>query len=100
MRFAAYILGAIVAMGWTAIVFLIGWAVRGRAERQREYYTQRLRYFTRDESGQVLIEYVLICALIGLACVVGSVTLASEINTGLSRVGSKLSKALIDTDPD
>lgn len=38
------------------------------------------RDLVRDESGQDLIEYALIAALIGLACIAGLKTLASQIN--------------------
>ncbi|MBZ5516336.1 MAG: Flp family type IVb pilin [Acidobacteriia bacterium] len=45
----------------------------------------------REESGQDLIEYALIAALIALAAVVGMNSVASAINTAFSSIGAKLS---------
>lgn len=47
-----------------------------------------------NESGQDLIEYALIAALIALAAVVGMSTLANNINNAFSSVGSRLSNAV------
>ncbi len=44
----------------------------------------------REESGQDLIEYALIAALIALAATVGMGTVATAINTAFSAIGSKL----------
>lgn len=44
----------------------------------------------REESGQDLIEYALIVALIALAATVGMSTLANGINTAFSKLGSIL----------
>lgn len=38
------------------------------------------RELIRDESGQDLIEYALVAALIGLGCIAGVKTLSSQIN--------------------
>ena len=46
--------------------------------------------FHRDESGQGLIEYVLILALIALAAVTAMQTLASDVNNAFSKVASML----------
>lgn len=48
----------------------------------------------RDESGQDLIEYALVAAIIGLAAVAAMSTLASNISNAFSAVGSKLSSAV------
>ncbi len=48
------------------------------------------RNLHRDESGQDLIEYALIAALIALGAVAGMGFVASEINSALSLIGSKL----------
>jgi pilus assembly protein Flp/PilA len=45
----------------------------------------------RDESGQDLIEYTLVAALIALAAVAGLPIIASAISSAFSRIGSKLS---------
>ena len=44
----------------------------------------------RDEHGQDLVEYALVVALIAFAAVAGMNTLASNINSAFSKVGSKL----------
>jgi pilus assembly protein Flp/PilA len=46
----------------------------------------------RDETGQDLIEYVLIIAIIAFAATVGMATVASKINLAFGNVGSKLDK--------
>jgi pilus assembly protein Flp/PilA len=53
-----------------------------------------LRNLLRDESGQDLIEYALVAAIIGLAAVAAMSTLASNISNAFSAVGSKLSSAV------
>jgi pilus assembly protein Flp/PilA len=45
----------------------------------------------REESGQDLIEYALLAALIALAATVGMGVVASDINNAFAKVGSKLS---------
>ena len=44
----------------------------------------------REESGQDLIEYALLAALIALAATVGMTTVASDINNAFTAIGSKL----------
>lgn len=44
----------------------------------------------KDEKGQDLVEYALVVALIALAATAGMNTLAGDINTAFSNVGSKL----------
>jgi len=44
----------------------------------------------RDESGQDLIEYALVAALIALAAIVGMSTVANAINAAFIAVGAKL----------
>jgi pilus assembly protein Flp/PilA len=53
-----------------------------------------LQGLVRDESGQDLIEYALVAAIIGLAAVAAMSTLASNISNAFSAVGSKLSSAV------
>jgi pilus assembly protein Flp/PilA len=53
-----------------------------------------LRTLRSDESGQDLIEYALIAALIGLGTVAAMSTLASNIATSFSNVGSQLTNAI------
>ena len=51
---------------------------------------QALRQALKDESGQDLVEYALIVALIALAAVVGMSGLANKINAAFTSVGTKL----------
>jgi pilus assembly protein Flp/PilA len=44
----------------------------------------------RDESGQDLIEYALVAALIALAAIIGMQTVANAINAAFIAVGSRL----------
>ncbi len=48
----------------------------------------------KDESGQDLIEYALVAALIAFAAVAAMQTLAQQINNAFSTIGSKLTSAL------
>jgi pilus assembly protein Flp/PilA len=54
-----------------------------------------LRHLHEDESGQDLIEYALVAALVGFAAVAGMNALATKINEAFSTIGSKLSSALV-----
>jgi Flp pilus assembly pilin Flp len=49
-----------------------------------------LRQFHTEESGQGLIEYLLIIALIALGAVVGMGSVASYINSAFLRIGTRL----------
>jgi pilus assembly protein Flp/PilA len=53
-----------------------------------------LSHFVRDESGQDLIEYALVAALIALGATAAMTTLAGSISTAFSSVGSKLNSAV------
>jgi pilus assembly protein Flp/PilA len=48
----------------------------------------------RNESGQDLIEYALVAALIAFAAVAGMNYVASAINNAFSAIGNKLSNAI------
>jgi pilus assembly protein Flp/PilA len=48
----------------------------------------------REESGQDLIEYALVAALIAFAAVTAMNGLAASINSAFSIIGSKLTSAL------
>jgi pilus assembly protein Flp/PilA len=48
----------------------------------------------REDSGQDLIEYALVAALIAFAAVVGMNNVASNINIAFSKIGSKLTSAI------
>jgi pilus assembly protein Flp/PilA len=53
-----------------------------------------LKKLQRDESGQDLIEYALIAALIALAAVAGIKTVGTGIATAFTNVTTQLSAAL------
>jgi pilus assembly protein Flp/PilA len=52
-----------------------------------------LRSLHNDESGQDLIEYALVAALIAFGAVAAMSTLSTKINTAFSVIGSKLTSA-------
>jgi pilus assembly protein Flp/PilA len=49
-----------------------------------------LRNLQQDESGQDLVEYALVAALIALATITGMQSLASTLNSTFSLIGSHL----------
>ncbi len=53
-------------------------------------YLETLKKLVRDESGQDLIEYALVAALIALGCIVAMKALATGIGTAFSGVSSTL----------
>ena len=53
-----------------------------------------LRNLHQEESGQDLIEYALVAALIAFAAVTAMNGLATSINSAFSVIGSKLTSAL------
>ena len=61
------------------------WLTKGR---------ELLVAFNRQESGQDLIEYALIAALIALGAIVGMGFVASAINNAFNSIGSKLSNTV------
>jgi pilus assembly protein Flp/PilA len=48
----------------------------------------------KDESGQDLIEYALVVALIAFAATAGMSTLAADINSAFTRIGDKLTTSV------
>ena len=48
----------------------------------------------REESGQDLIEYALIAALIALGSIIGMDTVANEINSAFNIISKKLANAV------
>ena len=48
----------------------------------------------RDESGQDMIEYALVAALIAFGAVTAMSSLSSTINTAFSTIGSDLTSAI------
>jgi pilus assembly protein Flp/PilA len=52
--------------------------------------TQFFRRLLTDESGQDLIEYALIAALLAIICISGLNGLSSKINSEFTKIGSSL----------
>ena len=50
----------------------------------------RIQCLMMGEEGQDLVEYALVVALIGFAAVAGMGTLANDINSAFSNIGSTL----------
>ena len=53
-----------------------------------------LKNLHKEESGQDLIEYALVVALIAFAATAGMSTLASDINSAFGHIGTKLTASL------
>jgi pilus assembly protein Flp/PilA len=56
--------------------------------------TLYLKAFLADESGQDLIEYALVAAVVGLGAVAALNTLASAVQTGFNNISSAISSAV------
>jgi len=54
-----------------------------------KYYV-KLQMILSDESGQDLIEYALVVALIAFAATAGMNSVAGKINTAFTNIGTKL----------
>jgi pilus assembly protein Flp/PilA len=54
----------------------------------------KIQTLLNREEGQDLIEYALVVALIAFAATAGMKTLASDINTAFSNIGTSLSAAI------
>ncbi len=57
-------------------------------------YREACLRLLHEDSGQDLIEYAMLAALIALAAVVGMNTIASDVNDAFSKIGSRLSSAV------
>jgi len=57
-------------------------------------FTAMFSSVLNDESGQDLIEYALVAAIIALGAVAAMTTLATGIGTAFTSVGSKLTGAI------
>jgi pilus assembly protein Flp/PilA len=55
---------------------------------------QLLRNLIEEESGQDLIEYALVAALVGLGSIASMNTLASSINNTFTNIGTALTNAV------
>ena len=50
--------------------------------------------FQKDESGQGMVEYILVVVLIALAAVVGMKSVAAYVNNAFISIGTKVSDTL------
>ncbi len=57
-------------------------------------FVELMKRLHKDESGQDLIEYALVAALIAFAAVAAMQSLALAINNAFNVIGSKLSSSL------
>jgi pilus assembly protein Flp/PilA len=55
---------------------------------------QLMKKFVSDESGQDLIEYALVAALVGLGSIASMNTLASSIANTFNGIGNQLTNAV------
>ena len=54
----------------------------------------RIKSFHNDESGQGLVEYLLVVALVALAAIAGMSAAESYINTAVETIGSRLESSV------
>ncbi len=52
-----------------------------------------VKSFHNDEAGQDLVEYALVLAAIAVVAVAGSNSIASTLNTAISKLNSKITSA-------
>jgi pilus assembly protein Flp/PilA len=57
-------------------------------------FLRHIEALHHDESGQDLIEYALVAALIAFAAVAGMNYVAAEINNAFSKIGNKLNNTI------
>ena len=56
--------------------------------------TRRLQHLFTDESGQDLIEYALVAALVGLGAIGAMRALSTKVSTTFNGVGNSLTNAV------
>jgi len=66
----------------------------GTMEKRLRIVRDCLVALHRDDSGQDLIEYALIAALIALGSIIGMDTVANEINSAFNIISKKLANAV------
>jgi pilus assembly protein Flp/PilA len=62
--------------------------------KQHARIKQLLSAFVQDESGQDLIEYALVAAIIALGATAAMTSLAGTISSAFSKIGTSLSSAV------
>jgi pilus assembly protein Flp/PilA len=65
-----------------------------RSNKRGYEWKQAFCNFVRDESGQDLIEYALVAAIIALGATAAMTSLATSISTAFSKIGSSLTSAV------
>lgn len=66
----------------------------GKKENGMNGYSEVLKNLLKDDSGQDLIEYALVAALIGLGATAAMSGLATTIGNALTGVGTQLTNAV------
>jgi pilus assembly protein Flp/PilA len=61
-----------------------------RGEESIMKFINRLRSIVREESGQDLLEYALLVALIALVAVAGITTAGTNVNTIFTQIAAKI----------
>jgi pilus assembly protein Flp/PilA len=67
--------------------------INPKEEKQMKNMKQLLNNLVNDESGQDLIEYALVAALVGLGAVAAMKGLSNSIGTAFNGVGTSLTNA-------
>jgi pilus assembly protein Flp/PilA len=67
--------------------------INPKEEKQMKNMKQLLSNLVNDESGQDLIEYALVAALVGLGAVAAMKGLSNSIGTAFNGVGTSLTNA-------
>jgi pilus assembly protein Flp/PilA len=77
----------------TAITDYFGEAVNAvmKTQRRTNMAKQMMKNLLNDESGQDLIEYALVAAVIALGCLAAMRSLAGSIGSGFNTVGNSFS---------
>jgi pilus assembly protein Flp/PilA len=58
-----------------------------------KHYREALKNLLKDDSGQDLIEYALVAALIGLGAVTAMTSVGTQVKTIFSNIGNSLTTA-------
>jgi pilus assembly protein Flp/PilA len=61
-----------------------------RSSQMMQFVANHLSRLQHDDSGQGLVEYLLILALVAFAATAGMTTLASGLNSAFSKIGDVL----------
>jgi len=70
------------------------WAPNYKERKKMKNYRAVLNGLMQDESGQDLIEYALVAALIGLAAITGMKNVATGVSSAFNSISSSLTSAV------